>query len=98
MDEEEQSEELTEEQQGLLLFIQALAATFVQVDRQPTLRCTTAVLRRYVPRVLTDVGTNQGVSQRCLAQARELNNILEDAVDMLLTEHLLDSFDPPELE
>lgn len=89
---------LTHEQQGVVLFVQALAATLCQVDRKPDAQWTTAALHRYASYVLSDVGTNQDVPKTCLAHAQALHELLGDAIDALQTERLLDSFDSPDLE
>lgn len=89
---------LTDEQQGVVVFIQALAATLCQVDRKPDAPWTTAALHGYMEYVLSDIGTNQDVPEHHLAHAQVLHELLGDAIDALQTERLLGPFDPPDLE
>ena len=89
---------LTDEQQGIVVFIQALAATLCQVDRRPDARWTTAALHGYMSYVFTDIGTNQDVPEIHLAHAQALHELLGDAIDSIQAERLLEPFDPPDLE
>ena len=89
---------LTDEQQGVVMFIQVLAATLCQVDRKPDAQWTTAALRRYLAYVLEDVGRNQDVPETHLAHAQALQELLVEMMDDLQAEMILEPLDPSALE
>ena len=77
------STEHIEEHSGYKVFMAALAEAFLRLDRRPGLRWTTAMLLYALGQSLEALRTNQGVSQRDYAQAKQLQQGLLARIEIL---------------